>query len=149
MSALRALLLVLPIVAVACQGTGMGWIPSATDPDGKATFGFVFDATTGLGSFSGSYHDGAVRFKGTGVLRSAPPPAGMKMKGGCLLGEPAYESQNPAMPGAGTLTLWVCDGDGELAVTADDTILIIVGTGPYAGYSNMGSPSGNITVSSP
>lgn len=137
------------LVATACEATGMGWIPSQADPTKKATFGFVYDGTTQ--TFSGSYHDhaGGVRLKGTGVLKAGPPPAGLDIKGGCLLGEPAYESQDPDNPGGGTLTLFVCDADGEGAVTADDLLFILVVTGPFAGYENLGSPSGNIKITQP
>jgi hypothetical protein len=125
----------------------MGWIPTASlsDPTAKATFGFVYDGTTQ--TFSGSYHDNAlgVAFKGTGVLKAGPPPAGLKVKGGCLVGEPTYDSQNPARAGSGSLFLMVCDLDGFGFV---DFILIEVTTGPFVGYKNSGIPSGNITVSS-
>ena len=115
----RRWLHLLPALALttACQATGMGWIPSAYDPNQKATFGFVYDGDTM--TFSGSYHDhaGEVDFKGTGVLKSGPPPAGIHSKGGCLLGFPAYESQNANHPGQGNLFLFVCDMDGDGAVT--------------------------------
>src|SRR5213083_495595 len=121
------------LIGTACQATGMGWIPSAslTDPSAKASFGFVYDDATQ--TFSGSYHDHAlgVDFKGTGVLKAGPPPAGVSAKGGCLFGEPAYESQDSENPGTGTLTLLLCDAEGEGAVTADDLIMILVVTGPY------------------
>jgi hypothetical protein len=90
-----------------------------------------------------------VRFKGTGVLKAGPPPAGLAIKGGCLFGEPSYESQDPGRPGIGMLSLLLCEAEGEGAVTADDFIMILVVTGPYAGYENMGNPSGNISVTSP
>ena len=124
----------------------MGRIPSAYDPNQKATFGFVYDGDTM--TFSGSYHDhaGEVDFKGMGVLKSGPPPAGIHSKGGCLLGFPAYESQNANHPGQGNLFLFVCDMDGDGAVTASDSISILVVGGPYDGYHNSGEPSGNITV---
>ncbi|TMC33520.1 MAG: hypothetical protein E6J24_09420 [Chloroflexi bacterium] len=135
------------LIATACQATGMGWIPSAslTDPSAKASFGFVYDDATQ--TFSGSYHDHAlgVDFKGTGVLKAGPPPAGVSAKGGCLFGDPDYESQNAARPGSGSLSLTVCDLDGFGAV---DFILINVTSGPYMDYFNSGVPSGNITVTS-
>jgi hypothetical protein len=134
------------LLATGCQATGMGWIPSASlaDPTAKATFGFVYDGTTE--TFSGSYHDNAlgVAFKGTGVIKAGPPPAGVNAKGGCLMGEPSYESQNSSRPGGGLLLLVVCDLDRA----GNDFIYIQVETGPYAGYSNSGMPSGNITVRS-
>jgi hypothetical protein len=59
-----------------------------------------------------------VAFKGTGKMnpcsadprcqRTTPPS-----KGGCLTGEPTYQSQNPKVPGSGTLLLIVCDGDSN------------------------------------
>jgi hypothetical protein len=126
----------------------MGSIPSAFDPSQKATFGFVYSGDTM--TFSGSYHDhgGDVDFKGTGVLKSGPPPAGVNSKGGCLLGFPAYESTNSARPGAGNLFLFVCDIDGDGLPGDNDFISISVVDGPYALYTNSGNPSGNITVSS-
>ncbi|OLB86396.1 MAG: hypothetical protein AUI15_31090 [Actinobacteria bacterium 13_2_20CM_2_66_6] len=144
-----AAIVVALFLVTGCQATGMGWIPSSSDPAEKATFGFVYDGTTQ--TFSGSYHDhgNGVRFKGTGVLKAGPPPVGLKVKGGCLFGEPAYESQDPDRPGAGTVTLLLCDAEGEGAVTADDLIMLLVVGGPYSGYSNAGNPSGNITVTSP
>ena len=134
------------VLAAACQATGMGWIPSAFDPNAKASFGFVYNGDTQ--TFSGSYHDnaGGVDFKGTGVLKSGPPPLGVQSKGGCLMGFPAYESQNSNHPGQGNLFLLVCDADGDGAVTTSDFISIDVASGPYAGYKNSGQPSGNITV---
>jgi hypothetical protein len=143
---MRRLWLLLPAVLLvtACQATGMGWIPSAIDPSQKATFGFVYDGTTQ--TMSGSYidHAGTVTFKGTGVMRAGPPPAGMKVKGGCIAGEPMYESRDRNNPGTGVLTLIVCDGGGS-----EDFIGIIVTTGPFAGYQNSGTPSGNTTVTQP
>jgi hypothetical protein len=150
---MRAAWLVLSaiLLATACQATGAGWIPSALDPSEKATFGFVYEGTTQ--TFSGSYHDRGcaltfcdVTIKGTGILRTVPPPAGMNVKGGCLGGEPTYESRDPARPGVGLLTLVACDGGGA---GETDLIAIIVTTGPYAGYQNSGAPSGNITVTQP
>lgn len=40
------------------------------------------------------------------------------------------------------------DGDGGIDVGGADAILVIVETGPYAGYANSGHPRGNITVRS-
>jgi hypothetical protein len=139
------LLLLAVLLSTACQATGMGWIPSMP-PGDKATFGFVYDGTTQ--TFSGSYHDRAagVTFKGTGIMRVAPPPPGVKIKGGCLMGEPTYESRDRENPGFGTLTLIVCDGDGDGGMGLEDFLEILVTTGPYAGYRNAGNPSGNITV---
>jgi hypothetical protein len=137
----------------------MGWIQSSDLVD-KATFGFSFDATTG--TLSGSYHDPQgrtakgiveVAFKGTGKLnpcstdvrcQQLKPPT----KGGCLSGEPTYQSQSPSTPGEGMLFLVVCDADGNAAPSdvGTDTILIQVDTGPYMGYANSGNPHGNITV---
>jgi hypothetical protein len=150
---MRAAWLLLPVIllATACQATGLGWIPSALDPSEKATFGFTYDGTTQ--TLSGSYNDQGcgvtfceVSFKGTGVMRAAPPPVGLKVKGGCIGGEPTYESRDKANPGVGVLTLVACDGGGA---GEEDFIAIIVTTGPYAGYQNSGSPSGNITVTQP
>ena len=145
------------LLASGCQATGMGWIQS-NDMVDKATFGFVLDGTTS--TLSGSYHDPQgqttsgvvdVAFKGTGVLR--PCKAGDPMcvhapantKGGCLAGEPTYESQNPKIPGDGMFFLLVCDLDGT-GGTGADLISVAVDTGPYAGYRNDGTPRGNITV---
>jgi hypothetical protein len=139
----------------------MGWIPSALVPTDKATFGFVFvfDGTTS--TLSGSYHDPQgqtasgvvdVAFKGTGVLRpcKAGDPACTKApanaKGGCLAGVLPYQSQNPKLPGDGSFFLFVCDLDGNGASMDGDLIFLQVDTGPYAGYTNMGNPQGNITV---
>jgi hypothetical protein len=162
----RCLLVVLvpfALVVTGCTATGMGSIPSALSPTDKATFGFSFDGTTQ--TLSGSYHDpqgmtdlhGAVEvaFKGTGKVNPcsteprcqqlAPPT-----KGGCLQGEVAYESQNPKIPGSGLVFLDLCDadGNGQVDVGGTDAIVVLVDTGPYAGYANTGSAQGNITVSS-
>jgi hypothetical protein len=141
----------------------MGWIPSRLVPGDKATFGFdvVTNYDAGTSSFSGSYHDPqgmsvngqivSVDFKGTGVLKKGPPPAGAPAdaKGGCLLGMPTYESTNPNMPGSGQFELVVCDMDGN-GLSASDMILLQVQPppvgGPYSGYQNGGSAQGNITV---
>jgi hypothetical protein len=149
----RTLLFAAALLATsACQATGMGWIPSAseTDPTAKATFGFVYDGASQ--TFSGSYHDKAmgVDLKGSGVLKESPPPAGVKSKGGCLAGELVpYESQNPDYPGDGTLTLFVCDIDGSGSFSKTDFLAILVTSGPFTDYVNFGDPSGNITVTSP
>jgi len=135
------------VAGTACQGTGMGWIPSAADPTQKATFGFVFynEAGSDLWTFSGSYHDKAagVEFKGSGVMKASPPPPGMLTKGGmCVSGPAAFES--PAGPGEVDIT--VCDLDGS---GLEDFIqLTIMPLSPFFPYSNGGTPSGNITVSS-
>ena len=156
------------VLGSGCQATGMGFIQSVLVPTDKATFGFVFDATTS--TFSGSYHDPHgqtvlgvvdVAFKGTGVVRpcKVAEPACAKApangpKGGCLVGSPSYTSQNPKVPDTlptdlQRVTLLICDSDGTLGSTSlfpDDFILISVDTGPYEGYTNAGTPSGNITV---
>jgi hypothetical protein len=131
------------LLATACQATGMGWMPSSTDPTEKATFGFVYDGATQ--TLSGSYidHAGGVSLKGTGIMRPAPPPVGMNVKGGCILGEPMYESRERTNAGTGLLTLIVCDAEGG------DFVGIIVTSGPFMGYQNSGSPSGNTTVTQP
>ena len=147
------------VLGSGCQATGMGWIPSPLNPADKATFGFVYDGTTM--TFSGSYHDPQgqtvsgvvdVAFKGTGVVRpcKAGDPACAKApanaKGGCLAGVLPYQSQNPKLPGDGSFFLFVCDLDGNGASMDGDLIFLQVDTGPYAGYTNMGNPQGNITV---
>jgi hypothetical protein len=153
-----------------CTATGGGWIPS-NDPTQRATLGFSFtssatspDTTT----FSGSYHDprgqvldplggGAVvvdvDFKGTGRLHPCTPSdprcaTAPLAKGGCLLGDPTYLSQNPRLPGGGTFFVVVCDldGNGVAGVEGEDSIDLFVDSGPYTGYVNTGNPSGNITV---
>jgi hypothetical protein len=158
------------VLGSGCQATGMGWIPSLLVPTDKATFGFVYDGTTM--TFSGSYHDPQgqtafgvveVAFKGTGVLRpcKAGDPACAKApatgaKGGCLFGIASYTSQNPKVPDIEPadlqrVSLLICDGDGTLgsgSPVTDDFILISVDSGPYMGYTNGGTPSGNITVRS-
>jgi hypothetical protein len=148
------------LLASGCQATGMGWIRSNDGVD-KATFGFVLDGTTS--TLSGSYHDPhgtletgqivEVAFKGSGVVRpcKAADPACVKAppaKGGCLAGEPQYESQNPKIPGSGMFFLLICDLDGNGASMegGGDVVLVTVDTGPYTGYRNTGNPQGNITV---
>lgn len=149
MKPMRRPWLLLPalLLAAACQATGTGWIPSRDLTD-KATFGFVFDGATQ--TLSGSYHDHSegVTLKGTGFMRAAPPPPGMRIKGGCIAGEPMYESRDQSNPGTGILTLFVCDADGG-GMGGEDFIAIIVTSGPYMDYQNSGSPSGNITVTQP
>ncbi len=178
MSARRLLIAVLvPVLlwSTACSATGMGWIqssnapvdPNCTDPTtqfctDKAVFGFKFDGTTS--TLSGSYHDPQgstdqfgvvdVAFKGTGVLN--PCKAGDPLcvnapadtKGGCLAGEPQYQSQNPKIRGGGDFFLLLCDldGDGTAGTAGTDFIFLTVDTGPYTGYRNLGNPQGNITV---
>src|SRR4051794_335583 len=145
----RALVVLLPfaLLASGCSATGMGWIPSQLSPGDKATFGFSFDGTTS--TFSGSYHDPQgmtvagvvdVAFKGTGKMNSCSTEprcqqVGPPSKGGCLSGEPAYQSQNPKVPGSGTLFLQLCDadGDGDVSLLGGDSILVLVETGPYMG----------------
>jgi len=135
------------VFTTGCSATGMGSMPYFLDPTTKTSFGFVFDGTTQ--TFSGSYHDKArdVDLKGTGVLKAQPPPVGVKSKGGCVGGDMVpYQSQNPNNPGEGFLILVLCDADGSGGPSGDDFMAIQVLDGPYAGYLNSGTPSGNITV---
>jgi len=137
------------------QATGMGWIASSMTPTDKATFGFVFDATTN--TLSGSYHDPngkltsgiivEVAFKGTGVMKPKPPPPDL-VDFACVGGNPSYDSQNPALPGGGTFILLVCDPDQfTKSKPSQDVLFIAVETGPFAGYQNFGVvQGGNITV---
>lgn len=162
---LAVALLPLAVLLAGCTATGGGSIPS-NDPTAKATFGFSFDAPLDAptSTFSGSYHDPQgvvsllgvvdVAFKGTGQLHKCTPSDPLcatapPAKGGCIAGEPSYQSQNPAIPGGGTVFLFLCDLDGG-GVTGDgtDSIFLQVETGPYTGYTNSGNPSGNITVKS-
>src|SRR3954454_1043322 len=116
----RALVVLLPfaLLTSGCTATGMGWIPSALSPGDKATFGFSFDGTTS--TFSGSYHDpqgmtlagpADVAFKGTGKMKPCSadprcPEVAPPAKGGCIGATDApYQSQNPKVPGSGTLIL--------------------------------------------
>jgi hypothetical protein len=161
----RRALVVVPfaLLAAACSATGGGSIPSQLAPmTDKATFGFNIDADTG--TWSGSYHDpqgitdagvADVRFKGTGkaqpcsadprCVKLAPPA-----KGGCISTEAPYQSQNPKVPGSGTVFWVVCDMDGDAQPDVDgtDMILVQVDTGPYMGYANTGPVQGNITTRS-
>ena len=163
---LLAAVLPVALLGTGCHATGMGWIPSSLAPGDKATFGFSFDGPTidsPTGTLSGSYHDpqgrlasGAVvsvDLKGTGKLspcstdprcQTLAPPS----KGGCVAGEPDYQSQNQKVPGGGFLFLLLCDvdGDGQTDGTGSDFIFIQVDTGPYTGYRNFGNPQGEITV---
>jgi hypothetical protein len=144
------------VVLSACtQATGMGWIPSSGVPTEKATFGFVFDGTTG--TLSGSFHDRhgliagqiiEVAFKGTGVMKPKPPPPDLGDYG-CVWGTNlSYDSQNPNVPGSGTFVLVVCDFDHFTQPSpTKDFIFITVDSGPYLGYHNEGLvQGGNITV---
>ena len=143
------------VVLSACtEATGMGWIPSSAVPTDKATFGFVFDATTS--TLSGSYHDPdgqiaglivEVAFKGTGVMKPKPPPPDLGDYG-CVGGNPSYDSQNRNLPGSGTFILLVCDLDHFMKPNpTQDVIFITVDAGPYFGYQNSGVvQGGNITV---
>jgi hypothetical protein len=152
------------LVLAGCTATGAGWLPS-NDATQKATFGFSYDGSTS--SLSGSYHDPRgqvtdpldgsvlgivdVDLKGTGRLHPCTPSdcrAAPPTKGGCVFGEPAYQSQNRRLPGSGVMFLEVCDGDGVDATVDDDFVLLIVETGPYTGYRNQGQPSGNTSVRS-
>ena len=158
---LLAAVLPVALLGTGCQATGMGWIPSSLAPGDKATFGFTFDSTTN--TFSGSYHDpqgrlanGAVvsvDFKGTGKLspcstdprcQALAPPS----KGGCTIGVPDYQSQNPKLPGSGSVSLLLCDldGNGRADGSGSDFIAIAIDDGPYTGYRNQGNPQGEITV---
>lgn len=152
---------VLVVAVTGCQATGMGWIASNVPTD-KATFGFKFDDTTN--SLSGSYHDpqgtlptgvANVAFKGVGVMRKCAQNnlTCAKLlpgtKGGCLIGSPEYQSQNPALRGGGHVELVVCDSTDPFTgeVTDTDFVSVDIPDGPYAGYHNQGEPHGNITVS--
>lgn len=108
-----------------------------------------------------------VAFKGSGGLQRCTPgvdptcaKAPANTKGGCLVGLfIPYTSQNPNVPGTGTFDLLVCDMDGT-GGTGHNFMLISVTSGPcsvpavnpcplpgpFTGYSNAGTPSGNITV---
>ena len=151
------------LLATGCKGTGLGWIQSALAPGEKATFGFSFvvqplangDTTGGTAGFSGAYRDPQgmlvggkvveVAFKGTGVLKNTPPPAELSPAyQGCMLGIADYESQNPNVPGRGTVELLLCDrGNGP---SSGDFVSVDVLSGPYMPYHNGGVAQGNITV---
>jgi|tagenome__1003787_1003787.scaffolds.fasta_scaffold20654554_2 hypothetical protein len=161
----RRALVVVPLAAFAagCSATGGGSIPSQLAPmTDKATFGFNINADTG--TWSGSYHDPQsltdfgvvdVAFKGTGKMRPCnADPRCVKLarsaKGGCIATEAPYQSQNPKIPGSGTVAWFVCDmdGDGQPDVDGTDTLQVLVESGPYMGYENGGNVQGNITTRS-
>jgi|tagenome__1003787_1003787.scaffolds.fasta_scaffold20823946_3 hypothetical protein len=163
----RALVVVavpVALLASGCTATGGGSIPSELSPmTDKATFGFSIDADAG--TWSGSYHDPQgvttdlgvvdVRFKGTGKTHPCnTDPRCVKLastaKGGCIPAQAPYQSQNPNIPGSGLVSWYVCDMDGDVEpdVDAADTLLVIVDTGPYMGYTNGGDVQGNITTRS-
>jgi hypothetical protein len=169
---LAGLLLVLVFATGCTQATGMGWIQSAVpvdlsaDTPQKATFGFAFyrstsdpDSPAFTGILRGSYRDPRladnpaddVDFKGEGeVRRPATRPPGVPADViACLTGSPTYQSQNPALPGTGTLLLTVCDRRDPVtqAVIVGDYVAISVITGPFKGYNNSGLvQGGNIMV---
>lgn len=166
----------LVILATGCQATGGGAIPSATVPGDKATFGFVFSASVTSEDFSGSYHDPQgialggvvdIAFRGSGGLQKCTPgvdptcaKAPANAKGGCIGGLAVpYTSQNPNFPGTGTFDILLCDLDGTggggqdfMLISIDSGPCSVAGVdacplpGPYTGYGNTGTPSGNITV---
>jgi len=166
---------VLVLFSTGCQATGQGFVPSRLVAGDKATFGFILSASLTNQDFSGSYHDPQgitpagvvdVDFKGSGGLHKctqgvdptcAKAPA--NTKGGCLVGLfMPYTSQNPKIPGTGTFDVLVCDVDGT-GGGGQDFMAIAIDTGPctspisgpcplpgpYVGYSNSGTPSGNIS----
>jgi hypothetical protein len=104
-----------------------------------------------------------VRIQGTGRLLPLSAPPGQTNRGGCVGniaggtpyatggGPVTYTSADPSVPPdrrAGTLSLQLCDndGDGRVGRGGADTLLIIVDTGPYAGYQNGGLITGNIST---
>ena len=158
-----ACLLVLGGCLVPGKVTGGGTLASANPASDKtASFGFSANGCDPMnlhGSFT--YHD-------RGVPESVAPSrgGGLKIKGAvvgaglcqeedqtgpeciCLIGEyqvdVVYRSTNPFTPGNGNAIACVLDnGEGFQAITADNVFVGIL-TGPYAGYTNENSVSGNI-----
>jgi hypothetical protein len=147
-AALAAVAAFAVIVMTGCTTklTGGGFMPSsaftpAGDNNGKANFGFVYNAekltSDGLAKFNGTYHDGDVLFKFDDAI-----PIPTTGPDGCTV--PAlvhYVSQNPAFPGDGFLIFFGCD-NGEPGPSNGDFLTIIVVSGPYTGYTNVGATSG-------
>ncbi len=164
--AMFALVAVIGVSGCAGPGkvTGGGWIPSTSgDPGDKANFGFnaaQCDVGTIRGRFD--YHDqnaagfaaaGGVKMNGpvteTGLCGVAPFTGGgpcgfLFCPDGSYVITVEYSSTNPNLPGDGTAFACVTDNGEGINATSADMGLVVVPTGPYAGYVNSGLVQGNI-----
>lgn len=126
--------------------TGGGSINSTAGAAQKATFGFVIDgigppdlngyATKAKGQFQYDDHGAGVSFH---VDKITPTDFFYVLGGGNAVGI-QYNGTYSSIDGPGTLTFGVSshdntDGLGDLD---QDSLLVIVLSGPYAGYSNGG-----------
>jgi hypothetical protein len=132
--------------------TGGGWMQSVNGVD-KATFSVNYDvarAQTAPGQcgfdfegahIRGTYHDHGtdVRFKiddeDLSVIGCFDPNPENAENNNCAFFMTSYESQDPKLPGEGTVFVTACD-HGEPGDV--DYLQIDVQSGPYAGYHNAG-----------
>jgi hypothetical protein len=143
------------LVLAACSYTGGGWIFSANDAGGKATFGFNFicklteygckqpvDRRTDKMHMNGNYTDQAanVKFSFDGALGLTFPFSGTDSPstGGILFSFSKYTAK------AGSGLALVLSGDRTpIGPSNSDFLLICVLSGPYGGsqYSSSYTPS--------
>jgi hypothetical protein len=160
------------LLATACSASGGGklapyvWASctpgrTTSGPSTLPIFGFHATATFSqawVSSFDGNFTDACsqVAFTGSGKLNPVPvPPEMPQYAGGCMGGMPSYTSKDSRHQGTGTFLLITCDlnsrlaptGGGALAGSSGDYMMINVLSGPYMGYSVVGTvQDGNILV---
>ena len=131
-----------------CVGryTGGGSIDSTAGAAQKATFGFVIDgmgppdlngyATKVKGQFQYDDHGAGVSFH---VDKMTPTDYFYLLGGGNAVGI-QYNGTYSSIDGPGSLTFGVSSHDNTdgLGDMDQDSLLVIVLSGPYAGYSNAG-----------
>ena len=149
--------------------TGGGWLPSADRVSGdKANFGFNAQqcdlSQPGTGHFNYNDHH-ASGFQPLGVDINGsildvglcvPPFNGSTITTACTVCESifgntsnlygideSYTSKNPNFRGTGTAVVCAID-NGEGFHAKDDEIAVVIGSGPFTGYSNVGQSEGNI-----
>ena len=148
-------------LTTATKGTGDGWISSVV-PGEQAHFTFAVSCdpksepcTMEASKVSGRFED-----KGTGMkIRLDTVSAVTDLADPrCQTGSFTYTSEVRSLPGSGTGTATVCDGDARRAgnpgpgphVRLPDTLSVQIFTGPFAGYANSGPLlGGNINIRFP
>jgi hypothetical protein len=146
--------------ALPAKVTGGGTLPGKVA--GKANLGFNGELCSGsvVGQFT--YADGKSGVKMNGDVVQAvecldyedqtTDPAPAFCAATCLpaVGLPAYgfevnyRSTDPEQPGSGHAIACVVDNGQGLKATAADEVVLVVVSGPFAGYHNKGPMQGNI-----
>ncbi|HET6469975.1 MAG TPA: hypothetical protein VFG43_16495 [Geminicoccaceae bacterium] len=118
-----------------CSGSVVGQFTYADTKSGVKMNGDVVEAVECL-----DYEDQSTDVAPAFCAATCLPAVGLPAYGF----EVNYRSTNPKQPGSGQAIACVVDnGQGVKATSADEVVLVVV-TGPFAGYLNQGPIKGNI-----